>query len=294
MVAWFRFALQVPGDRWEQVWEQARQGRQSMFIALLKEILGFQLIAPGPLPTPLPLLAPGATLSRVDLTDLRRRAIRSYPCMIGLIQALDALPSMMVSCKTAIAPHVGIFSLRAWQIPTWDQEAYTRVWIEDNTLLAVEDGHTLHSRGTKQEKASRFQHKSIRWPITTMPVPEFRVTAIAERMRTWKALLGLILCATSLSILKEGFVIQRKSMASPPFRLPNLKTVYLNTPLIDKMVVKYAICGILSAILPHHPVPRCILPIGLVPKKDVNEPHRVITDARPENQYQLDWPTRLA
>eukprot|EP00961_Rhodomonas_salina_P003246 45145-Rhodomonas_salina.1 len=60
------------------------------------------------------------------------------------------------------------------------------------------------------------------------------------------------------------------------------------------MVVKYSICGILSAILPHHPIPRCILPIGLVPKKDVNEPHRVITDARPENQYQLDWPTCLA
>eukprot|EP00961_Rhodomonas_salina_P164728 2219654-Rhodomonas_salina.1 len=72
---------------------------------LAQSVLGFQRIAPGHLPTPLPLLAPDATLSRIDLTDLRRRAIQSYPCMIGLIQALDALPSMLVSGKTAIAPH---------------------------------------------------------------------------------------------------------------------------------------------------------------------------------------------
>eukprot|EP00961_Rhodomonas_salina_P070030 940562-Rhodomonas_salina.2 len=106
MVAWFRFALQVPGDGWENIWEQASQGRQSMFIALLKDALGFQHTAPGPLITPPPLLAPSATLSRVDLTDIRQRAIRSYQCITGLIQALDALPLMMLSGKTAIAPHI--------------------------------------------------------------------------------------------------------------------------------------------------------------------------------------------
>eukprot|EP00961_Rhodomonas_salina_P293541 3933841-Rhodomonas_salina.2 len=289
ILAWHRFALDIPTDDSASVWRNARPDRKPLFLRLLLEALGFGEEGPGPTPSRPPILSgPPSLLGKLDLTNLSRRALRAYPCFVQILAALDNPPRMLVHHNTAVRAGSTQFPTRAWQILNWDSSAVSRVWIEGSELLAVEHDLPLLPQETAQATLSLFHHPSIRWPLETEPPPTFRATSLSQRIATWKSLLGPFLCATGHSILQEGFVIPRKRIASPPIRLPNMKTVYQNPPLIDRMIAKYLICGVVSPILPHNPIPRGILPLGLVDKKDPVEPHRVIVDGRSENEGEED------
>jgi len=58
------------------------------------------------------------------------------------------------------------------------------------------------------------------------------------------------------------------------------------------MICKYLISGALEYCPPGFK-PTSLVPLGLVPKKDVDEPFRVIADGRQMNEYMLLWKTKM-
>jgi len=58
------------------------------------------------------------------------------------------------------------------------------------------------------------------------------------------------------------------------------------------MICKYLISGVLEYYPPGFK-PIKIVPLGLVPKKDVDKPFRVIADGRQMNEYMLPWKQKM-
>ena len=73
---------------------------------------------------------------------------------------------------------------------------------------------------------------------------------------------------------------------------PNLKSVDEDKTLLYRMICKYLISGALEYCPPGFK-PTNLVPLGLVPKKDVDEPFRIIADGRQMNEYMLPWKTKM-
>lgn len=72
----------------------------------------------------------------------------------------------------------------------------------------------------------------------------------------------------------------------------NLGSVDLDKPRLHKLVAKYLIAGSLEFCPPGHR-PDNYIPLGLVPKKDEEEPWRVIADGRGMNADLLPWQSTM-
>ena len=73
---------------------------------------------------------------------------------------------------------------------------------------------------------------------------------------------------------------------------PNLKSIEEDKALLYRMIYKYLISGALEYCPPGFR-PTNLVPLVLVPKKDVDEPFRVIADGRQMNEYMLPWKTKM-
>ena len=73
---------------------------------------------------------------------------------------------------------------------------------------------------------------------------------------------------------------------------PNLKSVDEDKALLYRMICKYLISGALEYCPPGFR-PSNLVSLGLVPKKDVDEPFCVIADGRQMNEYMLPWKTKM-
>jgi len=73
---------------------------------------------------------------------------------------------------------------------------------------------------------------------------------------------------------------------------PNLKSFEEDKALLYRIICKYLISGAFQYCPPGFR-PTNLVPLGLVPKKDVDEPFRVIADVRQMNEYMLAWKTKM-
>jgi hypothetical protein len=110
----------------------------------------------------------------------------------------------------------------------------------------------------------------------------------------WRAILGPFLGVAARTILESGFVIPRRPHVAPqPCLARNHSSIKKAPDLIDRVVAKYLITGTVEQIPRGARPPMVTHPLGLVEKKSVDEPWRIIHDNRDDNDTILDWPSNL-
>jgi hypothetical protein len=77
-----------------------------------------------------------------------------------------------------------------------------------------------------------------------------------------------------------------------PQRRSNLGSIDKDAALLFKLAAKYLVTGALEYCPPGHE-PDNIIPLGLVDKKDPEEPFRIIADARCTNPYLKPWRSKM-
>eukprot|EP00961_Rhodomonas_salina_P176268 2376108-Rhodomonas_salina.1 len=98
---------------------------------------------------------------------------------------------------------------------------------------------------------------------------------------------------TALTILQQGFVIPRTHQQLVPCYERNHPTVNEDPALIHLIVAKYVLTCTVETVPRLFPAPSIIHALGLVPKKSVEEPWRIIHDCRTDNDTIVHWPSEL-
>lgn len=143
------------------------------------------------------------------------------------------------------------------------------------------------------QQTSNFSHPSTIWPYWERCVPTFHTTALPQRVLAWKSLLGPFIGQAALAILTEGFVIPRRPHVPTPHHEKNHSTVELDPDLIDRICAKYMLGCVVEQVPRCCRLPMNIHAIGLVPKKSIVEPHRIIHYCRQGNTTILPWPSLM-
>jgi hypothetical protein len=170
----------------------------------------------------------------------------------------------------------------------------TTVWLAGSLVLAVAGSLPLGQREAPPASLSNFSPSGVTWPWQDKGLPDFHTTALAQRVQAWRRIFGPFLGSAAHTVLTEGFVIPRLPHALEPSYERNHPTIKNDPALINRIVAKYILGGVIEQIPKGHPPPTVIHPLGLVPKKSVEEPWRIIHDCRGDNKTIVRWPTRLA
>ena len=169
----------------------------------------------------------------------------------------------------------------------------TTVWLDGTIVLAISGHLPLGQREAPPLPVSNFSPPGVAWPWNDKAVPDFHTTALAQRVGAWRRIFGPFLGSAAHSVLTEGFVIPRLPHALEPSYQRNHPTVRNDPALIDRIVAKYLLGGVIEQIPKGLPPPTVIHPLGLVPKKSTEEPWRIIHDCRGDNSTIVRWPSRL-
>lgn len=153
-------------------------------------------------------------------------------------------------------------------------------------------------------RPSRFLPASFRWTDTNKLLPDgspdyasglrikpFACTGVLEHKRNWYRRVWP-LDGTCRAILNGRFYFPTRPGGIAPSLRPNLGSVNEDKPLLYKMIAKYLISGALEWCPPGQE-PLNLIPLGLVLKKDPEEPWRVIADGRAMNTDLLPWQTPM-
>lgn len=200
---------------------------------------------------------------------------------------VDQKRHIFVSARPLVHANILVFDVSCYDVTF-------RAWWQDSELVALCSSHPFTARVRRTRGGSNFLPGDIRWPRDSTPPPSFHVTTLAQRKAAWIVLLGPFLGPAALAILHEGFVIPRAGRPPPPTHEQNHPTVDNDPALIDRIIAKYLLCGIVEHVPASSPPPQAVHALGLVPKKSTDEPWRIIHDCRPENRSVIDWPTNLA
>jgi hypothetical protein len=149
-------------------------------------------------------------------------------------------------------------------------------------------------------RRSRFLPPCFRWTDTHrrlsdgspdfasgLVVKPFTTTGVLEHKHEWLKRVWP-LDATCRAILDGRFYFPAKPGGITPVMRPNLRSVEEDKPLLFKMIAKYLISGALEWC-PPGAEPQNLIPLGLVPKNDDEEPWWVIADGRQMNEELLPW-----
>ena len=256
--------------------------------------------------------APELGESRV-FHGVRRMALRTAPLDFALHRALDApfVGSRLTKDGGFAAPKAidapGTDLCRVILIPMTPahvEATVITVWLYQDRLAAVEGAatdlgpvelRTHENRGPGTARASRFLPPEFRWTATFrrhqdgtpdytsgLMIKPFDTTGVMRHSKAWPASIRY-LSATCKTILQGRVHLPTVGAGIRMSINPNLGSVDNDKPLLYKLIAKYLISGVLQYCPPEHP-PINIIPLGLVPKKDEEEPWRCILDARTLNE----------
>ena len=197
-------------------------------------------------------------------------------------------------------PEVRVVSLPT--DPDNPQTPFVRLWIGVDGLLAVEGDmtavgvidETAVGSSVRTGRVSRFLPPEIRWPDTNLKTPDgapiwssglkvkgFCPTGVMRHARAWHNKIPFLngACRT---ILAGRMHIPTVPAGIPMGKEPNLSSIDNDMPLLRRLFAKYLISGVLEWCPPDSP-PTNLIPLGLVPKNDIDEPWRAILDGRRTN-----------
>ncbi len=115
------------------------------------------------------------------------------------------------------------------------------------------------------------------WPWWLKDVQPFHNTDLAKRADVWRATFW-----PYLGLAARG----------PSFQ-ENHSSVQKDPALIGRIVAKYLLGRVVEQIPVGRQPPSVVHPLGLVDKKSVEEPFRIIHNCREDNQTIVRWPSRL-
>jgi hypothetical protein len=124
-----------------------------------------------------------------------------------------------------------------------------------------------------------------------LKLKSFDCTGVISRRAEWFRRVPAI-DSTCASILRGRFHYPTVPGGIRPARRPNLGSINEDKPLLYKLAAKYLIAGSLEYCPPGHE-PDNIIPLGLVSKKDEEEPWRAIADGRKTNEDLRHWPSKM-
>ena len=244
---------------------------------------------------------------------VRRMALRTAPLDFELHRALDK-PFIGNELMTG----VGFASPRTEQgpsaqlcrvitipmTPSHPERTPVTIWLRQGQLVAIEGSAAalgpveLRTPDRKDKGAvrkSRFLPPEFRWTATFkrhadgtpdyasgLMIKPFDTTGVMRHAKAWPASIRY-LSATCKIILQGRVHLPTVGAGIRMSISPNLGSVENDKPLLYKLVAKYLISGVLQYCPPECP-PINIIPLGLVPKKDDEEPWRCILDARTLNE----------
>ena len=227
------------------------------------------------------------------LTDLRDAALTADPPLVAVALALNQ------THRGTLDAH----ALTFWAdpSPTGRLEGLQadingdlfNLWFRGGRLAALTSATPLTRRQALPVARSNFSPPGVTWPWWEKGVPPFHTTALAQRLSAWEALLGPFLGRAARTILTEGFVIPRKPHRLEPIAAHNHTTVDQDPALINSIVAKYILGGVVEQLPRGAAAPSVVHPLGLVPKKSTEEPWRIIHDCRGDNQTIVKWPSHL-
>ena len=273
-------------------------------------------------------LASAGLREGVRLQGILSVAKRSYPAALNLHTALGGVHELAGGQCGGIAWFLadGWAELRRWMSegcilrvslphPRNTTMPGPRVWLRKEagaaawdvgalTLVAVEGGSDawgpFSGVAEVRRRQSRFLPPHFRWTDTHrrhadgspdyssgLVIKPFATTGVLERKREWLRRVWP-LDETCRAILDGKFYFPARPGGVNPVMRPNLRSVEEDKPLLYKMVAKYLITGALEWC-PPGTEPQNLIPLGLVPKNDEEEPWRVIADGRQMNDDLLPW-----
>jgi len=152
-------------------------------------------------------------------------------------------------------------------------------------------------------RPSRFLPPEFRWTDTNRPKPNgdpdfasglklksFDCTGVMYHRKNWDMIPKRGGACQAILDGKCYFPTAKQGVAHCSH--PNLKSVDEDKTLLYRMICKYLISGALEYCPPGFK-PTNLVPLGLVPKKNVDEPFRVIADGRQMNEYMLPCKTKI-
>ena len=264
-------------------------------IASIERALGRPTPTIRPVDRPLPTLDGPCRPTSLLFSDIRDAALETQPQLPALALAF-------------VGPVWGVINALGRTLWTSDFEpahpatclelsrdgVSTFIWIHGTILLAVNGSLPMARRELPLPPMTNLSPPGVRWQWKEKPVPDFHTTALARRAEAWRRIFGPFLGSAAHTVLTEGFVIPRLPHALEPSYQANHPTTRNDPALIDRIVAKYLLGGVIEQVPRGHPPPMIIHPLGLVPKKSSDEPWRIIHDCRGDNATIVRLPTRLA
>jgi hypothetical protein len=253
-------------------------------------------------------------LVRVELVHFQRRALLALPSEIGLHRMLTgALAGRKSKDGLWLYDETGgVGPCDVFELPDWEGGMSTLVYVRNEKVVGIFNHKGFkHEKPRRPQSSSRFMAEQVNWkerkdgdkkrsaqtldeaawPSVCKPIPEFDVTRVAARVHTWVKRLPDVGMAAKV-ILEGRLALPLKSADVQGFDLPNLPTCDEAPDLIDALVAEYLICGVLEYCPPGFE-PRCVSPLGLVPKKTAPF-YRLIVDLRKVNLYHAEWKTHMS
>jgi len=164
--------------------------------------------------------------------------------------------------------------------------------------VSSDDAGHVNSR-----RPSRFLPLEFRWTDTNkrktnsdtdfasgLKLKSFDCTGVMYHRKNWQMIPKRGGACQTILYGKFYFPTAKQGVAH--YNHPNLKSVDEDKTLSYRMICKYLISGALEFCPPGFK-PTNLAPLGLVPKKDVDKPFRVIADGRQLNEYMLPWKTEM-
>ena len=295
LLTWLNFAQTAHEPCFHSWWTGIPPSIRTYTINRTRDIFHLDDPLPASISAPLPTLNKPTTFTSIPLFPLRNRFLHCIPPAYNLAYIFDqpVLGWTDDSSRTLITPFCSYDTTP--QVLSVDVGTTTFIiWFVGHTLLALTSSDALRPTSLAPPPQTNFSPPSVIWPYWSKGIPEFHASTLPQRFRAWRSILGPFLGPAARTILEHGFVIPRRPHdAVRPFIAKNHKTVELAPDLIDRIVAKYILTGTVEQIPKGALPPLVTHPLGLVDKKSVEEPFRIIHDNRDDNFTMIEWPSGL-
>ena len=295
LLDWLTFSTNAHHQDFAHIWVDVPVHLQEYATNRLQDI--FHLCDPPPVSSnrTLPPLQGPVIHSAFSLIALRDHFLRCSPPCYPLAHAFASPVQGWTDsdATTLLSPLVDLDSLPIPIEVDVGTTTYT-IWAAGHVLLALHSSAPLSRSSDPPPPTSNFSPPDVIWPYWDRGIPEFHASTLPRCISAWKSILGPFLGQAARTILESGFVIPRRPHeVARPFLAKNHTSVEKAPALIDRIIAKYIITGTVEQIPRGCRPPMVTHPLGLVEKKSVDEPWRIIHDNRDDNLTILDWPSNL-